>query len=141
MREVEVPNMLLPEELQNQEWLQCSPVTLVNFDILFEYNLQKTTMTDLSIVAFCTQLASRWGESIRGEKSNPQRTFSIPMKSPIRSTSCAHYELRSPRLQDIKERRTREFVSGMPREWGWSASPFPTTDSSYCTSRCPKGNK
>lgn len=79
-------NILLDECDQNKEWFQVSVVTLVHYDIVREYNVQKMSCNSLSMDAFASQLATKWGVSQRGEQAVPPPLFRIPEFCKIRNT-------------------------------------------------------
>jgi hypothetical protein len=74
------PNILLPFDKQNTEWFQVSKVTLVHFDVVQDYNIQKMCGSHLSIGAFTNQLTTKWGVTSRYKPGLPPPKNTIPTK-------------------------------------------------------------
>jgi hypothetical protein len=101
----QVQNILLEEKYQNTEWFQVSKVTIVHFNIVFNYNVQKMNSTHLTIEGYASGLATSWGvvdRCIPGVKPAMNR---IPQKQNVRDNISDNkegprYLLNMKRLSD-----------------------------------------
>jgi hypothetical protein len=100
-----VKNILLEEKYQNAEWFQVSKVTIVHFNIIFHYNVQKMNSTHLTIEGYAGELATAWGVVDRGRPGVKPAINRIPQKQNIRDkvmdkSDGPRYILNMKRLSD-----------------------------------------
>jgi hypothetical protein len=80
----QVQNILLEEKYQNSEWFQVSKVTIVHFNIIFYYNVQKMNSTYLTVEGYASGLATSWGVADRCTPGAKPAINRIPEKQNVR---------------------------------------------------------
>ena len=83
-----IENLLLEEKYQNADWFQVTNVTLVHYNIIQSFNIQKMSNASISVDAFATQLSTRWGVGTRGEQGSKPLVNTIPPLYKFRSTAA-----------------------------------------------------